>query len=166
VRSALEAAGVDFDALGMALNAVDEGDACPERAAAAFHALLSALPPAVHSYVATRAAGFATQYGKRYRALVRAERPIQMLAHNGAGFDNCALLDHLCYTDWLSMERAAMVTRAAVHGGLADGEVEVECVDGDAFAPLARGDDTTVLDTGKISRTYTIHTTSHMKSQL
>lgn len=41
-----------------------------------------------------------------------------------------------------------MCASSAANGARADGEVEAECVDGDAFAPLARGDDTTVLDTG------------------
>jgi hypothetical protein len=91
---------------------------------------------AVANYIGSRAAVFARLYDKRYRAL-RADKPVQMLAHNSSGFDSVALLDHLCFTDRLSCERQAMARKGLAH----DPEHDV-------FTTLRRGDDTKVLDTG------------------
>ena len=84
------------------------------------------------AYVSTRAARFAEKYDNRYKAL-RAEHPTQMLAHNGSGFDNCALLEHLVFTGRISVERSAL------KGGAVGEHVTLSV---DPFAPLDTGQDT------------------------
>ena len=142
IRPALEALGVDWDAFKQALNAPMERAVVGvgPSARVAFDRMLLHLPERVRAYAATRVATFAKAYGKKYRA-ERAKHPVHLLAHNGASFDNCALLDHFCATGRLSVERAAFTQEVEMHGHAASEEVTA------ALQQLSLGETRTV-DTG------------------
>ena len=97
VRPALARLGMGKDEwvdLSLRLQTIGNAGDVETLALAAWDVMVAAVPPRVAAYLRTRRAVFAKMYNRAYRAK-RSQHRVHFVAHNSAGFDSCALLDHL-----------------------------------------------------------------------